>query len=61
MVTGANDVYILRPAPGVNKGREILLPAIADVVLRVDVAGKRMEVHIPEGLLEEETAEETAE
>jgi 16S rRNA processing protein RimM len=57
MATGANDVYIVRPAADVNRGREILLPAIADVVQQVDVAGKRMIVRIPVGLLEEETVE----
>jgi 16S rRNA processing protein RimM len=52
MVTGANDVYLVHPAPGVNQGRELLLPAIADVVLQVDVPHKRMVVRIPDGLME---------
>jgi 16S rRNA processing protein RimM len=57
MTTGANDVYLVRPAPGVNQGRELLLPAIADVVLQVDVPNKRMVVRIPDGLLEEVSPE----
>lgn len=52
LVTGANDVYIVQPAAGVNNGREILLPAIADVVLHVDLEAGTMTVHLPEGLVE---------
>lgn len=50
--TGANDVYIVRPAPGVNRDQEILLPAIADVILAVDVAAGTIQVRLPEGLLD---------
>lgn len=50
--TGANDVYIVRPAPGVNRDQEILLPAIADVILAVDVAAGTIQVRLPEGLIE---------
>jgi 16S rRNA processing protein RimM len=43
--TGANDVYEVRdPA-----GRETLLPAVADVVLAVDVAARRLVVRPPDG------------
>lgn len=52
LVTGANDVYIVQPAAGVNNGREILLPAIADVVLHVDLEAGTMTVHLPAGLVE---------
>jgi len=45
--TGANDVYVVR-----KDGREVLIPALADVVLAVDLAGGRMTVSLPEGLLD---------
>jgi 16S rRNA processing protein RimM len=48
--TGANDVYIVKTHQG-HAADEILLPAIASVVLEVDVPGKRMRVDIPEGLI----------
>ncbi|MDR3240110.1 MAG: ribosome maturation factor RimM [Clostridiales bacterium] len=44
--TGAHDVYTVRNADG----REILIPAVKQFVLRVDVAAKRMTVDLPEGL-----------
>lgn len=52
LATGANDVYIVRPAEGINRGQEILLPAIADVILAVDLAAGILRVHIPEGLID---------
>jgi 16S rRNA processing protein RimM len=48
LYTGANDVYVVQST--VSARREILLPAIADVVLEVDLAGGRMVVQVPEGL-----------
>lgn len=51
--TGANDVYIIRsPRYG-----EILLPAIPDVIRKVDIAAGQMTVHLIDGLLPS-TAEE---
>ncbi len=47
--TGANEVYIVRPEEG---GPEILLPAIDEVVLKVDLEQGVMVVHLLEGLLE---------
>ncbi len=44
----AHDVYVVRGARG-----EILLPAIADVVLSVDVEAGRMTVHLLPGLADE--------
>jgi 16S rRNA processing protein RimM len=41
----ANDVYVVR-----GGGREILLPAIEDVIKDVDVVAGRMLVHLIEGL-----------
>lgn len=45
--TGANDVYVIR----MSDGRELLLPAIRQCVLDVDVERGRMKVHVLEGLL----------
>ncbi|MGH2457369.1 MAG: ribosome maturation factor RimM [Chloroflexota bacterium] len=43
--TGSNDVYV------VGRGAdEILIPAIADVVREIDVAARRMTVHLLPGL-----------
>jgi 16S rRNA processing protein RimM len=46
---GANDVYVVRGF----EGKEILLPAIADCILDVDVENKMIHVHILPGLLDE--------
>lgn len=46
MQTGANDVYIVR-AEG---GAEVLLPAIPDVLLGIDLPQKEIRVHLLEGL-----------
>ena len=43
--TGSNDVYIIR-----HRGRELLIPATAQVVLDVDLAANSMVVRLPEGL-----------
>jgi 16S rRNA processing protein RimM len=48
--TGANDVYVVLPPDG----PEILLPATNDVILEIDLAGGRMQVHILPGLLAED-------
>jgi len=44
---GANDVWVVKRP----KGKELLLPVIDEVVLDVDVAAKRIKVHLMEGLL----------
>ena len=49
MPTGANDVYVVGNHT-VEPPREILIPALASVVLEVDVAQRRMRVDLPEGL-----------
>ncbi|MEZ4711117.1 MAG: ribosome maturation factor RimM [Caldilineaceae bacterium] len=51
LVTGANDVYVIEPAGLLNQGREILLPAIADVIQKVDIAAGRLIVKMPAGIL----------
>ena len=45
--TGANDVYVVRDGT-----REHLIPAIADVVVDVDLEARRMTIHAIEGLLD---------
>ena len=47
--TGANDVYII----DLKDGRELLLPAIKECVLRVDIEAGEMQIHILDGLLDE--------
>ena len=51
METGANDVYII----DLNDGRELLLPAIKQCVLEVNVEAGFMKIHILEGLLDGES------
>ena len=48
--TGANDVYVVRPAGG----RTWLLPAIRDVVRRIDPGAGRIEIRLMAGLYEPE-------
>lgn len=45
--TGANDVYVVKT----TDGKEVLLPAIKECVLNVDMNERVMSVHIMEGLL----------
>ena len=45
--TGANDVYVVKT----TDGKEVLLPAIKECVLNVDINERVMSVHIMEGLL----------
>lgn len=49
METGANDVYVI----DLNDGRELLLPAIKQCVLQVDVEEGFIKIHILEGLLDD--------
>lgn len=44
--TGANDVYAVKD----NKGKEILIPAIKDCIVSVDVENNLMTVKLLEGL-----------
>jgi 16S rRNA processing protein RimM len=43
----ANDVYVVE-----SKGREILIPAITDVVKHVDIKKRRMIIELIDGLIE---------
>jgi 16S rRNA processing protein RimM len=47
--TGANDVYVVLPP----QGTEILLPAIQDVILEIDLPNRQMLVRLLPGLLSE--------
>lgn len=46
MHTGANDVYIVRS----EEGKEILIPAIKQCILEVNIEDGNMKVHLLEGL-----------
>ena len=48
MPTGANDVYIVRQ----KNGKELLLPAIKDCILDVDLEQGIMKIHVMDGLLD---------
>jgi 16S rRNA processing protein RimM len=50
--TEANDVWIARPS---NDDDEVLIPALKDVVVSVDVAGRRIVVREVAGLTDAET------
>ena len=45
--TGSNDIYVVKN----DEGKEILLPAIKDVLKQVDLENKKIIVHIIEGLI----------
>lgn len=48
METGANDVYEIT----LESGKTVLVPAIKDCILNVDIEGRRMEIHLMEGLMD---------
>ena len=48
IVTGANDVYEI----ALEDGRTLLLPAIKQCVLDVDMEQRKMKVHVLDGLLD---------
>jgi 16S rRNA processing protein RimM len=47
LYTGANDVYVVAGPDG-----EVLIPALRDVVLKVDLGAGEMTVALPEGLVD---------
>lgn len=47
METGANDVYIIES----KEHGEVLVPAIKDCILEVDIRENRMKIHLMEGLV----------
>ena len=52
LFTGANEVYIIQPAPGINRDRELLIPALADVIRAVDLEAGTVTVRLLPGMLE---------
>lgn len=48
--TGANDVYLIKS----DDYGEILIPAIKEVVKKIDLAGKSMQVDLLPGLIDDE-------
>lgn len=50
--TGANDVYVIRPYPGVTKLKEILIPVIPQVVLEIKPEEGYVLVELLEGFLD---------
>ena len=48
MQTGANDVYQIVT----EEGKEILIPAIRQCILDVDIESGNMKVHLLEGLVD---------
>lgn len=47
LVTGANDVYLVKT----EEGKEILLPAIRQCILDIDLESKIIKVHLMDGLI----------
>lgn len=47
IATGANDVYVVETL----QGKEVLLPAIGECILQVDVEAEKMTIHLMKGLL----------
>lgn len=47
METGANDVYIIES----NGHGEVLLPAIKECILDVDIKAQKMKIHLMDGLI----------
>lgn len=46
--TGANDVYVIT----MEDGREVLIPAIRECILNVDMEKNEMTIHLLDGLLD---------
>lgn len=47
METGANEVYIIDS----NRHGEVLIPAIKQCILDVDIEGRKMKIHLMDGLI----------
>lgn len=45
--TSANDIYVVKN----EMGKQVLLPAIGDVIKNVDIENKKMIVHLMDGLI----------
>ena len=44
--TGSNDIYVVKN----ELGKQILLPAISEVIKKIDIENKKITVHLIEGL-----------
>lgn len=47
--TGANDVYIVK----MENQKEVLIPAIKQCILKIDIENRMMKVHLLDGLMDE--------
>ncbi len=54
LFTGANEVYVIKPAESVNKGRDILIPATTEVIKNVDLAAGLLTVALLPGIVDAE-------
>lgn len=45
--TGSNDIYVVKD----ELGKQVLLPAISDVIKNIDIKNKKITVHIVPGLM----------
>ena len=45
--TGCNDIYVVKN----EEGKQVLLPAIGEVIKTVDIQNKKMVVHLLDGLI----------
>ena len=45
--TGSNDIYVVKT----QEGKQILLPAIQDIIKQIDMENKKMIVHLLPGLI----------
>ena len=48
LTPGANDVWVIKS----ENGKEILIPYIEDVVKKVDIANKKVDIEVMEGLID---------
>ena len=57
MITGSNDIYIVKTAGG----RQVLIPAIRDVIKEIDLARHTMHIDPMPGLLDNDSIDEKEE
>lgn len=55
--TGSNDVYEVLP-PGKKTGEELCIPALQNVIQKIDLASKCMTIKVLPGLLSDEVTDE---
>ena len=48
LTPGANDVWVIKS----QNGKEILIPYIEDVVKKIDIENKRIDIEVMEGLID---------